>query len=265
MPAVELLTSPLAGGAPVTIDYQQQGDGPALLFLHGGWGYDIYPIEVAALAPRATVVVPHRSGYGRSTPLDVLPPDFHRCAVAETLAVLDQLGIEQAVWWGHSDGAVIAAMAALAAPGRVRAVILEALHLYAEKAGSRSFFEQMAFEPGRFGDEVRRVLAPEHGADRWETVLRFDGMAWLELARQATSPTADLYDGRLGQISCPTLILHGGRDPRSEPGELEAIVEALPDAAVAVYPEAGHSPHSQSHSKGTVTAAVISFLARLET
>jgi len=260
MPVVELPTSPLAGGAPVSIDYQRQGAGPALVFLHGGWGYDIYPIDLDTLAARATVLVPRRSGYGRSTPLAALPPDFHRCAVLETLAVLDQLGIERAVWWGHSDGAVIAAMAALTAPDRVQAVIVEALHLYAEKAGSRSFFEQMAFDPGRFGDEVRRVLAAEHGTDRWETVLRLDGVAWLDLARDAASPTADFFGGRLGQIGCPTLVLHGGRDPRSEPGELEAIIRALPEATVAVYPDAGHSPHSQHGSRDAVTAAVLSFL-----
>ena len=53
--------------------------------------------------------------------------------------MLDQLGIEKAVWWGHSDGAVIGALAAIIAPQPVDAV-----------------FERI---------------------DRWRDVLRLDGPA----------------------------------------------------------------------------------------
>ena len=118
MPSV-VLPSPLAGGRPVTIAYRQEGHGPVVLFLHGGWGYEVYPIDVDTFTGSHTVVIPDRSGYGRSTELDVFPEDFHFRAALESLAVLDALGIEQAVWWGHSDGAVIAAMAAIHAPHRV--------------------------------------------------------------------------------------------------------------------------------------------------
>jgi pimeloyl-ACP methyl ester carboxylesterase len=45
-----------------------------------------------------------------------MPLDFHRRAAAETILFLDALGIERAVLWGHSDGAVISAMTGLAAP-----------------------------------------------------------------------------------------------------------------------------------------------------
>jgi pimeloyl-ACP methyl ester carboxylesterase len=262
MPSVVLSSSPLAGGKPVTISYRREGQGPALVFLHGGWGYDIYPIESATLSSAHTLVIPSRSGYGRSSSLDAFPPEFHSCAVMETLAVLDVLEIERAVWWGHSDGAVIAAMAAIHAPSRVDAVILEALHYFAAKPRSRSFFERMALEPETFSAGIRRTLAMEHGEHRWGDTVRHDGQAWLDLARGAASTRTDLYGGRLHEVSRPVLVVHGGCDPRTEPGELETILEALPNAQLSFHADAGHCPHAEA-SGDAVTRAVVAFLGSL--
>src|SRR6478736_617300 len=96
MPSVELNAA--AGGARIA--YTDQG----------GRGVALYPptAQAEALRGRARLVVPTRSGYGGSTPLAELAPGFHERAADETVAVLDALGIERAVLWGHSDGAVIA-------------------------------------------------------------------------------------------------------------------------------------------------------------
>jgi pimeloyl-ACP methyl ester carboxylesterase len=263
MPSLLLPSSPLAGKRSVTIAYRQEGHGPALVFLHGGWGYDVYPIDVEAF-DRHTVIIPWRSGYGRSSPVDAFPSDFHSRAVQETLLVLDALGIARAVWWGHSDGAVIAAIAAIEAPHRVQAVVLEALHYFADKPRSRTFFQRMATEPESFSERIRRTLAAEHGDDRWRTVLHLDGQAWLDLAHDAATPDADLYRGRLPQVRVQTLIVHGGMDPRSEPGEREAIVAALPQARCSFHADAGHCPHAES-SREAVTSAINEFLGSLGT
>src|SRR5579862_1317827 len=130
MLSVRLGASPLAGGAPVTVAYRSFGTGPPLVILHGGWGYEAYPFDVEVLATGFRVLIPERSGYGRSTPVPSLPLDFHRRAMLETVAFLDALDIEGAAWWGHSDGAVIAAMAGIERPDRAVAVVLVALHLY---------------------------------------------------------------------------------------------------------------------------------------
>lgn len=263
MPSVSLASSALAGGAPVTVSYRTAGAGPPLVFLHGGWGYDIYPVDSTRL-PGVLTVSPDRSGYGRSTPVPRLPPDFHRRAVDETAAVLDALGIERAVWWGHSDGAVIAAWAGIEAPERTAGVVLEALHLSAVKPRSRKFFEQMATDPDAFGPRIGAVLAADHGEDRWRQVLRLDGQAWLDLAETAaetaegTAP-GDLYAGRLPTLSPPALVVHGGHDPRTEPGELAAILAALPDALRSVHPAGRHSPHSERATSAAVLADIAAF------
>jgi pimeloyl-ACP methyl ester carboxylesterase len=132
MPFVELKSSPHASGvSPVQLYYRDEGSGPPVIFLHGGWGYAVYPIDrqISALQNQVRFIVPDRSGHGRSTNFPgELPIDFHRRAAEETLLVLDALGMERAVFWGHSDGAVISAMIGLRAPERCDRLILEAFH-----------------------------------------------------------------------------------------------------------------------------------------
>jgi haloalkane dehalogenase len=105
-----LTTAFLDIAGPVRIYYREAGAGIPLVFLHGGWGYEVYPFDraIEALRGRFRILIPDRSGYGRSTPLTKLPADFHRRAAIEMARFLDALKIERAVLWGHSDGAVIA-------------------------------------------------------------------------------------------------------------------------------------------------------------
>jgi pimeloyl-ACP methyl ester carboxylesterase len=262
MPAV-VVPSPLAGGGSSRVFYREYGTGgDPLVVLHGGWGYEVYPFTEAieALSPSFRVIVPDRTGYGRSGRLSALTADFHDRAAAETFALLNALAIDSPVLWGHSDGAVIAVKMALREPAALRGIILEALHLRRRKPSSNAFFEAMARSPDALGERVRQVLAREHGEDYWHTILRLNGLAWLAIA---ADPDADLYGGRLGALAVPTAIVHGRRDPRTEPGELEAIVQSLPAAWVTILEEGGHSPHSERLTSGATIDAVRKFLTGL--
>src|SRR5580765_241828 len=146
MAFVELVSSALAPGvSPVPIYYRDAGAGRPLVILHGGWGYQIYPFDrqLQALAPDHRVVIPDRTGYGGSGKLERQEVDFHHRAAVETLAVIEALGLERPVLWGHSDGAVIALLAGLAAPERLSGLMVEATHVFRSKPASRAFFETM--------------------------------------------------------------------------------------------------------------------------
>ena len=142
MPTLDLPQSPHAPGIKrVTIHYREFGRGRPLVILHGGWGYEIYPFvrQIVELESRFHILIPDRSGYGHSTQVTgEMPLDFHRWAAFETFSFLDALGIESAILWGHSDGAVIAAMMGLIAPERCASMVLEAFHFLRRKPGSRS-------------------------------------------------------------------------------------------------------------------------------
>jgi pimeloyl-ACP methyl ester carboxylesterase len=249
VPTLELPHSPHAPGiSPVVIHYREFGCGKPLLFLHGGWGYEIYPFDrqISAFENRFHILIPDRSGYGHSTRVTgEMPLDFHRRAAVETFSFLEALGIANAILWGHSDGAVIAAMMGLAEPERCAGVVLEAFHYLRRKPGSRSFFERFAAHPEDLGDDTRKPLAEDHGETHWPTVLRRNCAAWFRIADSVQRPDEDLYDGRLGELHVPALFLHGSLDPRTEPGEMERVQRALPRAAMRFIANGKHSPHSE--------------------
>ncbi|HKM85522.1 MAG TPA: alpha/beta hydrolase [Terriglobales bacterium] len=249
MPFVELKNSPHAPGVrPVRIHYRDVGSGQPVVFLHGGWGYGVYPIDrqIEALGDRVRFVIPDRSGYGRSSRLPrQMPTDFHRRAAKETLLVLDALGIERAVLWGHSDGAVIAAMIGLLAPQRCVRLILEAFHFYRNKPGSHSFFERFASHPKEVSEKVQELLVADHGAAHWRKAIQRNCRVWLKLAAQCARPDQDLYDGRLSELKVPVTFVHGRRDPRTEPGEMERVQASLPSAEMRFIEDGRHSPHSE--------------------
>jgi pimeloyl-ACP methyl ester carboxylesterase len=287
---VDIPTSPLVPGmAPVSIRYRDTGRGQPVVLLHGGWGYEIYPFDrqIAALSAEHRVVIPDRSGYGGSPPIDGLPEDFHRRAADETRAVLDRLGLVRPILWGHSDGAIVALLLGLADRGRVAGAIVEATHFYKDKPASRAFFEAIAANPESLGPRASAVLAGEHG-ERWRRIVALHSRAWRQIAAGARSAAEDFYDGRLSDLRIPVLLLHGAKDPRTEPGELDALRAALQSPPsprlrpaseqtirtpgtvhapvhreFAVFEEAGHSPHSERETADAVTAAAVSFVARV--
>jgi pimeloyl-ACP methyl ester carboxylesterase len=287
--------SPLAPAvSPVRIRYREFGAGAPLLFLHGGWGYAIHPFDrqIAALSAVRRIVIPDRTGYGGSGRIQRQEVDFHQRAAAETFALMDALGLVRPVVWGHSDGAVIALLMGLAAPERLAGLIVEATHVFRHKPASRAFFEMMRDNPDDLGDRVTAVLEREHGAG-WRHLIATNGDAWLRIgasrtagalgdsAAPAGAAPPDLYDGRLAGLRLPALVIHGARDPRTEPGELDVLSQALdishegaggqphavagPDRRPArvfeILSEGGHSPHSERATADEVTRSAARFLS----
>jgi pimeloyl-ACP methyl ester carboxylesterase len=267
MPQIQLPTSPLLPGiSPVAIDYVDQGNGSPLFLLHGGWGYGLYPFnrQVQSLRNDYRIIIPRRSGYPPSSKLvGELPSDFHYRAAIETLSIMDSVGIERASFWGHSDGAVIAAILGFTAPERVNGLILEAFHYYGFKPASRKFFETLAHDPDALDSQLSEKFALELGDDYWRQLITTHAKAWLQIATESNGPTSDLYRGKLNEILAPALFIHGRLDPRTEPGELDAVSEQLPHAEMHILDEGYHSPHSEVATADSVTQIARQFLQRL--
>jgi pimeloyl-ACP methyl ester carboxylesterase len=251
---VDVAHTPLAPDrGPARIAYRdinRAANTTPLIVLHGGWGYEIYPCDaqIAALGTRHRIVIPDRSGYGASASIDVLPADFHDRAADETRRVLDALGVTRPVLWGHSDGAIIALRLGLAAPDRVAGIIAEATHYFRRKPRSQAFFEAVIANPAS------------------TPIMKLHARAWLQIGADARSCTDDFYDGRLSELMVPALIIHGARDPRTEPGEIDAVRGAVLSgrpARIEMLDAGGHSPHSEPATADVVTALAEAFLATL--
>ena len=267
MPYVSLQSSPLVPRVnSVQIFYREIGDGTPLLFLHGGWGYEMYPFQrqIEGLRDRHRIIIPDRGGYGKSTRcMDKIPADFHYHAASETMSFLDKLKLDRAILWGHSDGAVIAAIIGFTAPERVNALILEAFHYQRSKLRSQEFFKTAAYNPEDLAPELCERFAREHGADYWRQLITDHAKAWLEIGRVNEEEADDLYRGRLSEIGAATLVIHGALDPRTEPGELDLVQKQLTHCELKILSGVAHSPHSEANAAESVTQLAREFLARL--
>ena len=115
------LSVPVAGGA---LHVGRWGDGDAVIVAaHGITGnHRAWAAVARALGPGCSLVAPDLRGRGRSRDL---PGPFGMRAHAEDLtAVLDHLGLDEAVLAGHSMGGYVATMAATVDPKRWSSVVL---------------------------------------------------------------------------------------------------------------------------------------------
>lgn len=175
MPFARISESPIIHGVtPVNIYYREVGNGMPLMFLHSGWGYCSYPFDsqIEAFSSQFKIIIPDRSGYGRSIKIEYFPIDFHTRAAIEMIRFLDALGVNKVVLWGHSDGAVIAAIMGLLSPERFTGLILEAFHYFKIKPKSRDFFAGLTQHPEQLGERIRQRLILDHGEDYWRMSLR---------------------------------------------------------------------------------------------
>ena len=118
-------------------------------------------------------------------------------------------------------------------------------------------------DPHLLGERVTALLAGDHGEDYWRRLIEMNGRAWLQIADESLSPKQDIYDGKLSELSAPALFIHGKRDPRTEPDELDAVRQALPDAGWVLIEEGGHSPHSERIAAAECSRGAARFLEEL--
>ena len=114
---------------PLSVGYAEVGasDGPAVLLLHG-WPYDIHTyVDVAPLlaAQGYRVIVPYLRGYGTTRFLreDTVRNGQQSVVAVDAVALLDALGIEQAVLGGCDWGARTADIVAALWPERCKALV----------------------------------------------------------------------------------------------------------------------------------------------
>jgi len=229
-----------------------------LVFLHEGLGsvamWKDFPARLCERLGRRGLVY-SRFAYGRSTPRPAgerFPVGFMEREAREVLpALLDALGIERALLFGHSDGGSIALLAAAALPGRIDAVVAVAPHCFVEPISVESI---AAARRAYLEDDLRERLAKYH--DDVDSAFWGWNDVWLDPAFRDWNIEAEL-----GAIRCPVLAVQGIDDEYGTLAQIRGIAaRAGGSCELLEIPECGHSPHRDQPDR--VIVATASFITK---
>jgi 3-oxoadipate enol-lactonase len=248
-----------------SIDYDVHGDGPPLILINGlgfgRWGW--------------FKQVPTLSVYFKTITFDIrgeqnLP---HGVAdlCAEVVALLDHLGVEKTHVLGTSLGGFVAQELALKRPELVDRLVLVCTSYggVGPDPMSPEAFGKM-FGVGSFTPEsaVRRGLETatsdtyrEEHPEEFDLIVRW---------RLADSPSLSGYaqqvmagfrfdDSRyVGNITSPTLVIHGAEDRYVPVANANALAEAIPGSKLRILDDAGHLVFIERAEE--VNKEIVSFL-----
>lgn len=219
--------------------YERAGEGFGLLMVPGalGTGAGDFHAQIDAFAPFFDVIAPDPRGYGRSRPpARCFPPDFYHRDAADMLALMTALGHQRFHVLGWSDGANIATIMAATAPERVTRLVIFGgqSFLTAEEIAAFNAIRKISAWSPRAAEAMRAIYGDDLD-ELWDRYV--DGQVALYEAG------GDLYSALLPKVRCPTLILHGAKDPLVPGLHPEAIHRALPGSRLHVFQGGKHNIH----------------------
>ncbi|WP_434572864.1 alpha/beta fold hydrolase [Pseudomonas sp. Z3-8] len=256
------------------LHYLDQGQGPVVVLGSSYlWDHSMWAPQIDALSKHYRVIVPELWGHGQSGRLPENTSSLNDLA-RQALALLDQLGIDCFSLVGLSVGGMWGARLALAAPGRVRSLVLMDTYVGVEPEPTRlyyfSLFDNIEAS-GSIPEPLLDIVVPiffRPGIDP-QSALYQQFRATLaalpaDRLRDSIVPLGRIIFGRddiLGQLPAlnaeRTLVMCGDQDKPRPPSEALEMAELIGCEHVLI-PEAGHI--SNLENPAFVTEALLGFL-----
>jgi pimeloyl-ACP methyl ester carboxylesterase len=249
------------------VHYKEMGQGePALILLHG-FAASVYSWRevMEPLTAYGRVVAFDRPAFGyteRPLTWTGQNPYSPEAQVELTIALMDSLGIEQAVLVGNSAGGGVAMLTALTYPERVSGLILISPAVYAG-GGSPGWVRPLLASPqmNRLGPLLVRNIR-ERGVAFGQSAWHNPDLLTDEMWAGYTKPLqADNWDrglwlmtrasrslglpGRLDEIAVPVLLVTGDDDRIVPTAQTARLADELPGATLLIVPACGHVAHEE--------------------
>jgi pimeloyl-ACP methyl ester carboxylesterase len=223
------------------------GDGPPVVFSHGFlMDHEMFEPQVRALAPEFRCITWDERGFGQT---DATGPFTYWDSAADCLALLDHLGIDEAVLAGMSQGGFLSLRAALSAPERVRGLVLIDTQSGTEDPEALPLYQAMNDEwvtngPGNVQAAIADlILGPEVDHAPWFAKWNAAPKENLSLPFECLVGRDDITD-RVHEITAPAIIFHGTADTAITMDKAEELCAGLKDCRGVVAVEgAAHAPN----------------------
>lgn len=253
----------------ITTAYDDNGSGPALLLIHGFplcrlmWHPQIRAVSEAGFR----VVTPDLRGFGESDAPD--GPYSMELFADDLVALLDHLGIEQAVVGGMSMGGYVLFNLLERYPARIRGACFITTRASADDEAGKERRLALARDVLKFGPQVvadnfERLLFAEETlkerpklvaeVSRWMTANDSRGIAGGLLAMRERKD----YTPLLPSFAVPSLVIGADEDKAAPPDNARLIATGMPGCRLAIIPRAGHMVNLEN--PGAFNAILLDFL-----
>lgn len=231
--------------ADVDLELLECGQGRALLFLHGGGGFDARQPFVDPLSAKRRLIAPSHPGFGKSGLPDWLESVDDIAHIY--LELMDLLDLRDLDVIGCSIGGWIAAEMATKSPERIRRLVLVGpVGIKVGPADKLDIPDIFAMPE----DQVQKLLYHDPGRMKRDTAKMSDEeLAAVFRARETLALLTwepwmhnPKLKRRLHRIAAPTLFLRGESDGVVSQAYLEAYSRLLPNARTLTIEAAGHTP-----------------------
>jgi pimeloyl-ACP methyl ester carboxylesterase len=241
---------PIADRGDAQIWWDEQGEGEPLLLIMGlGYSADMWHRLLPLLAERYRAIRFDNRGTARTGVPD--GPYPVETMADDALAVLDAAGVESAHVMGVSMGGFIAQELTIRHPDRVRSLILGCTGpggtemVPAEPAAMEMVMARTTMTP----QEAAEVAIPfvySPGTPR--TKIDEDFAVRFKMPTTAEGYTNQLggvvswpgTGSRLGELTTPTLVIHGKEDRLANPANAGVLGDLIPGAKVVLLDGASH-------------------------
>lgn len=249
------------GANGLRIYYEEHGQGPPLLLLHGGtMSGAMWQPYLAGFAEHYRVIAPDTRGQGRTRkPQGAMS---YRLLAEDTAALARVLGLERPAIFGFSDGGQVALEIGMRFPELARALVVCAAstltsdsylasmrHLLGDESDPEVDTERFERENPEWVAELREI----YGLEDWKRMLRELKPMWMT----PLSYTPADYAG----VVATALVLIGDRDASIPVEEVAEMYRRLPNAELAVIAGADHVGAVYANVALT-QAVVLDFLRR---
>lgn len=241
---------PTARVRDATLYYEVHGEGPPLMLVPGLGGLAGYwDPQIPSFSSRYRVIVHDHRGTGRSEWSDIAYSVDQMAA--DTLGLMDALGIDRAHYVGHSTGGAIGQILAIEEPRRLATLVLSNTWTKADAFFRWCFEVRKALLLGSglapYQDAAPLFLYPSWFINEHADLIRAEQAAVSEFttvtiaARRIDAILAFDRESQLGRIRTPTLVI-GARDDGLTPAYFsEALARMIPGARLVLMEHGGHA------------------------
>jgi|SRR6185369_7096295 len=234
----------------VTLYYEDEGAGTPLLLIHGfPLSSKIWRRQIEGLKENFRIIAPDLRGFGRS---DASPSGYSMDTYADDIAaLLDHLGVENAVVCGMSMGGYVLLNLLDRHPGLVRGACFMVTRGGADDEAGKARRTALAEEVLKSGVKVtadlfgKILFAPGTVARNPEVAAEVAGIM-LGMKREGLAGgllsmrDRPDYSDRLAGFDVLSLVIGGEQDQAIPAEESLVLAKRLPKASLCLIPEAGH-------------------------